>query len=272
VNLRPTVMSITAIVLAALPLQAQEIAYEGGMAVTTGSYFYATRTTSWTIATGITYTTGPLVLRATAPVYVQNSSLFRGFGAGMMPSGGMASGGGVGNGMSDGGGMMGGASSTTDFHAAVGDPTVQAAWRALSGGPTALTVGAGVKVPATEPTNYGTGKWDVGGTLTLTQRAGAGMLFGLDLSYWHLGDLPAFDFRDPVAATVSAGKVFADTWGVSLLVTGGTSVLPGHRGPVSVGAALAQLGNGRLWGLFASLGLTETAPDLSIGATWRIGL
>jgi hypothetical protein len=249
-----------------LPLRAQGIAYEGGIAVTTGNYFYTTRTTSWTIATGLAYSPGRFTFRAALPVYVQNSSLVRGAGAGMMPSGGVM-GGGAGGG---GGGMMGGA--TAHFRAAAGDPTIQAGWRAVNGLRTTVTVNAAAKIPASDTTDYGTGKWDVGGTVSFTRHAAASVLFGLDLSYWHLGDPPTLDFRDPVIATVTASDVFANSWGASIFVTGGTSALRNYDAPVAVGATITRLHPGTVWGLTATVGFTETVPDFSIGATWRMGL
>jgi len=166
--------------------------------------------------------------------------------------------------------MMGGGA-TTHFRAAAGDPTVQAGWRAVNGARTAVTLSAAAKIPATDTTDYGAGQWDVGGALALTRHAGATVFFGLDVSYWHLGDPPTLDFRDPVTATASASDVLANTWGASLFVTGGTSALRGYAGPVSLGATLTRLDRGNLWGLTATVGFTETVPDFSIGATWRIG-
>ncbi|MBI4501824.1 MAG: hypothetical protein HY700_11755, partial [Gemmatimonadetes bacterium] len=102
-NLRGAALPMTMMLLAGAlaPLRAQGVAYEGGISVATGRYFYTTRTTSWTISSGIAYTPGRLIFRAAVPVYVQNSSLIRGAGSGMML-------GGAGGGSGGGGGMMGG--------------------------------------------------------------------------------------------------------------------------------------------------------------------
>lgn len=259
-----------ALLFGLLPLESlagQQVAYEGGISLTTGTYFYTTRTTSWIVSTGLAYSPGRFMFRAGLPVYVQNSSLVRGSGAGMMPSGGARGGdGGMG-----GGGMMGGVGAA-EFRAAAGDPVVQAGWRAVVGARTGVTLSAAAKVPLTDTTDYGTGEWDVGATLSLSRHAGATVLFGLDVAYWHLGDLPTLDFRDPVTATASAADVFGNTWGASLFVTGGTSALRGYDAPIALGATLTRLGQGNLWGLTATVGFTETVPDLSIGASWRIGL
>jgi hypothetical protein len=80
---RAAILAVAIPLAPLVPLRAQGIAYEGGIAVTTGKYFYTTRTTSWTIATGLAYRRGRFTFRATLPVYVQNSSLVRGSGAGM---------------------------------------------------------------------------------------------------------------------------------------------------------------------------------------------
>ena len=254
------------------PLAAQGVAYEGSVSVATGSYIFTTRTTSVTFATGIAYTTGRLTFRAGLPLFVQNTSLLAGSGAGMMPSGG-GSGGNVGGGM--GGGMMGGGSGTSMSHyrAAAGDPSVQVGWRLVDRARFGVTVSAAAKIPVTDTTAYGTGKWDLGGTLSLTQRPPGLLFLGLDVSYWHLGDLPQLDFRDPVLGTATVSRLFPTKWAGSLFVTGGTTALRGFQPPVSVGAGVTHFGGrGMLWGITASAGLTETAPQFSVGASWRVGL
>lgn len=261
--------ALLAAVIPLAPGRAQAVAYEGAISLASGSYFYATRTTTWTIATGLAYSSGRLTVRAAFPLYVQNSSLVRGSGAGMMPSGGVSGGGGGGGGGGMGG-MMGG--TATSFRAAAGDPTVQATWRAADGARGGVTFGAAAKIPATDTTDYGTGEWDVGGTLSLARRAGTATLVGLDVSYWHLGDPATIDFRDPLIATASVSRVFRDGWGGSLFFTGGTSALRGYDAPLSLGATLTRLSGGAFWGLTAAVGFTETVPAVTVGAGWRVGL
>jgi len=238
----------------------------------TGSYIFTTRTTGLTIATGIAYTAGRLTLRAGLPVFVQNTSLLAGSGAGMMPSGG-GSGGNVGSGGM--GGMMGGGSGTgmAHYRAAAGDPTVQVGWRLVDRAGTGVTLNAAAKIPVTDTTAYGTGEWDLGGTLSLTHRPPGQLFFGLDVAYWHLGDLAQLDFLDPILGTATVGRLFPTTWAGSVFVTGGTAALRGYQPPVSVGVGVTHLGRRNLlWGVTAAIGLTETAPQFSIGASWRVGL
>jgi len=170
--------------------------------------------------------------------------------------------------------MMGGGSGTSPVHyrAEPGDPSVQVGWRLVDRARTSVTVNAAVKIPATDTTAYGTGQWDWGATLSLTRRPARNVFLGLDVSYWHLGDLPQLDLRDPVLATATVSRLFT-TWAGSLLVTGGTGVLRGYEPPVSVGVGVTHLGvGGSLWGVTAAVGLTETAPEVSLGASWRVGL
>ncbi len=250
-------------------LGAQGVAYEGGVSLATGRYIFTTRTTSVTIATGFAYTAGRLTLRAGLPVFVQNTSLLAGSGAGMMPSGG-GSGGSVG-----GGGMMGGGSGTgmAHYRTAAGDPSVQVGWRLVDRARTGVTLSAAAKIPVTDTTTYGTGRWDWGATLSLSHRPPGELFFGLDLSYWHLGDLPQLNFRDPILGTATASRFFPTSWAGSLFASAGTAALPGYQPPVSVGAGVTHFSRRHLaWGVTAAIGLTETAPQFAIGASWRIGL
>jgi hypothetical protein len=267
--------------LLALPLgsaQGQSLAYEGGVSFGSGNYIFTTRTTSWTLASGVALATGPFTWRVGFPVYLQNTSLVTGSGVGMMPSGG-GSGSGV---VAGGGGMMGSggsgmdrltppSSAVTGYRVAPGDPTVHVAWRALRGARTGVTVGAGVKIPATDTASYGTGAWDVGATLSLVRHVGGAGFLGLDLSYWHLGDLPDLDFHDPVIGTLSANRLFGASWGGSVFVTAGSAALPGYDAPLMVGASLTRLGDTRSWGLMGAVGLTDTVPEFTVGVTWRVG-
>lgn len=278
---RRVVAVLVGVVLPLPALAAQQLAYEGGLSFASGNYIFSARTSSWSVASGLSLTAGRVVLRAGLPVYIQNTSLVTGSGVGMMPSGGPTSSGMVSDSGRNGGMMSrGGASrprlpvpstALTGYRAAAGDPLVQIAWQAVAGGRTSVTIGAAAKIPATDTSAYGTGEWDAGASVSLTRRAGATRLVGVDLAYWHLGDLPQLDFRDPLVATATASQVFAGTWGVSVFVTGSSGALRGYDAPVSVGAGVSRLG-GTLWGLTATVGLTETVPDFSIAASWRIGL
>lgn len=264
--------------LAPAPVGAQGLAYEGGLGVATGEYIFTARTTAWTVSSGLSVRAGRFTLRATAPLFLQNTTLLTGSGAGMMPSGGPSSG------MvqdSGSGGMMGGgggrhrlsmpASAVTGYRLAIGDPAVQLAWHILDDA-TALTASVAAKVPLTDTTAFGTGAWDVGGTVSFTRHFGAADFVGVDVAYWRLGDLPELDFRNPLLGTVSAGRAVGAGWAASVFVSGGTAALRGYAAPVSLGLTTARLATPAMWGVTAAIGLTETTPDVAVSLNWRVRL
>ncbi len=57
-----------------------------------------------------------------------------------------------------------------------------------------------------------------------------------------------------------------------LLVSGGTAVLEGFDPPLTVAAGLTRSLGAQSWSVLAGLGLTETAPDLTLGAAWSVRL
>ncbi len=274
-------MRWAALLIALVPAvgAAQTLAYEGGLSVATGTYIFTARTTSWTLSNGLSVRAGPFTLRAAAPLFVQNTTLVTGSGAGIMPSGGPSSGM-VQDSGTGGGGMMGGggrhrltmpSSAVTGYRVVFGDPAVHLAWHVLEGA-TALTPGVAAKVPLTDTTAFGTGAWDVGGTLAFTRHIGTAGFVGLDVAYWHLGDMPALDFRDVVLGTATAGRAVSAKWAGSIFVSGGTAALRGYDAPASVGFTLARLGKPALWGVTGAVGLTQTVPQVAVTLTGRVRL
>jgi hypothetical protein len=256
-----------------LPLAAQSLAYEGGLSVTTGRYFFDTRTTSVALSTGLALTAGRLTFRVGVPVLTQNTELVTTSGFGGMPTGGpisgMVSDSGRRGGRRGGGGMSVPSFAAPGYAVALGDPIALLTAQVVDARRTGVTLGVGVKAPVADTTSYGTGQWDAGVSLGLTLHPTLRTLVSLDASYWHLGDLPALDFRDPVFGTLSVGRVFAG-WGASLGVSGGSSALPGYAAPVSVSAAFHRLSAATLWGVTATVGLTETVPEVAVSASWRV--
>ena len=276
----------------ALPLAAQSLHYEGGLSVATGRYIFAERTTSWSLATGLALGSGPVTVRMTWPVYLQNSTLISISGpAGSMPTGGSSSGAvadsgaarkGREDGQGGGGQRMGisasraevevPGSAVTDYALAVGDPTAQLTWRALDGRSTAAWVSLQAKAPVADTATFGTGQWDVGGAIGVSRRLGTRAMAGLEVAYWHLGDLEALDFSDPVYGTATLTYLGASGWGGGLSLTGGTAALEGYDGAAWVGLHLSRSAGAASWGLTGSIGLTETTPDLTLGLSWRVPL
>ena len=277
---------------------AQTLRYEGGAGAATGKYFFAERTTSFSLSTGFALDIGRLKLRASLPVWLPNTSLVTTTVAGSIPTGGPYGQGAVrdsgearrrrqsgnGQGPGSGQGRAPGSplpslqvvpvsdSAVTGYQAAVGDLFLSTSARLLTGSRVSLTAGVSAKAPIADTATIGTGRWDAGVSLSVSVLAGRRLLIGADVSYWHLGDLPDLPFDDPVTGMVSLGASLGSGWGAIASLAGGSSALPGFDPPVTVGGAISHLGARTGWGVHAALGLTETAPDVSVGLTWTVRL
>ncbi len=271
---------------------AQRPHYEGSLSATTGRYIFADRTTSVTLSNGLAWSAGPFTVRGSVPVWLQNTTLISATPAGSIPSGG----GGRNSeavrdsslarrrrGADGAGGSPTGSevsalavapvttATADEFRVAVGDPVVNGIVRA-SGGAVSVSAGLGIKIPVTDTARFGTGRWDFGGSASVSVRADRRTVVALDASYWHLGDLPELDFRDPVAATASVVRLVGSTWGVALNGSAASSPIAGFPGPASLGGAVSRFTREGIWTVTVSAGLAETSPDLGIGVSWRIRL
>jgi hypothetical protein len=271
-------------------LAAQGLYYEGGLSVATGRYIFADRTTSWSLTTGVALGGPRLTWRVAWPVYLQNTTLISLAGpGGTVPTGGSASGAvadsgaarkGRGDGRDGGAPMMRvastrqivetPASAVTGYQIAVGDPTAQVTWRALDGASTALSASVVVKVPVADTATFGTGEWDVGGTVGASQRLAARTFVGLDAAYWHLGDLETLAFRDVVSGTASLVYLSPSGWGGGVGVSAATASMDGYDGGAWVSAHLSHVAGSGSWSVHGGVGLTETTPDLTLGLAWRV--
>lgn len=270
------------------PLAAQGLLYEGGLSVSTGTYIFAPRTTSGVVATGIALGNSRITVRASMPVYFQNTTLISLSGpGGRLPTGGSSSGavadsGAARKGRGSGGDRVGlmlaaagvdvPSSAATGYDAAVGDPTMQVTWRAIDAGGTSVSASALAKAPVADTTTFGTGAWDFGIAMGIARWLGRSLVVGLDATYWRLGDMPTLAFRDPVSGSASVTYYGSPTWGAGLSASGSTSAMDGYDGPAWIGAHLVHGSGPRRWGVNAAVGLSETAPDVSVGLTWSVRL
>jgi hypothetical protein len=288
---------------------AAQVTYEGSLSGSTGKYLFTERTTSLALTSGLSFRTGRLTLRASLPVWYQNTTLVTSSGAGTVPTGGpygqetvrdsgqarhqqgKGGSGGSGNGQGPGGpgGPGGGANpvvvpspsfataaipapdqALTGYKFRLADPMASASVRLVDGGRVNLSLGGTVKVPLADTATIGTGKWDVGGHASVSVRVGSRWTVGLDGSYWHLGDLDSLDLKDPVLGAASVGALIGDQWAGLVSVSASSSMLLGFDPPVLVTAALSRLGTPGSWGINLGMGLTETAPDFIAGLTWWV--
>jgi len=259
------------------PLAAQRVRLEGGLSVASGSYVFEPRTTTWALATGLALESGRLTVRASLPLYLQNTSLVSGSGIGRIPTGGSSSHAVDQDGR--GGGSHGShtpvevpGSAVTGYEAAVGDPVIGLGWRVLNAPRTLVTLGAAIKAPVADTSTFGTGEWDAGARVSASRFLGRRGFVGVDLAYWRLGDMQDLDLRDPVSGMLTLGYFGEGGWGGSVVGSAATSVVEGFDGPVSVGAALTRVASGTSWSLLALAGVTETAADLAVGLSWSLRL
>lgn len=269
------------------PLPAQTLHYEGSAGLTTGTYIFTTRTSSWSIGTGAALGVGPLTFRASLPMFYQNTSLVAVAGPGYVPTGG-SSGSAVSRGSSRRASLAAPlfdqaaeaqteplatpTSAVTGYRWAAGDPFVGVTAMAPRLGPVGLIVGVTAKVPVTDTASAGTGAWDVGGSISLVAALGPRVLLGADAGYWFMGDAPTLVLENPVVFGGTVSVLAGGRWGLSAGVSGATATIAGY-GPsvVAVVSALRLTGAGSV-GISATAGLTETAPDVGVMLTWRVGL
>lgn len=305
-----TVVVVSGLLLAAQTAAAQ-VTYEGSLSGSTGSYIFTERTTSLVFTNGLSFRSGRLTLRASLPLWYQNTTLVTSAGTGTIPTGGPygqetvrdsgqarhqhGEGGsdGSGNGKGPGGGQgpggPGGANplvapapafatgtipapeeALTGYRFILADPMATATFKVVQGARLTFSLGGTVKFPVADTATIGTGQWDFGGQASVSVLAGDRWTIGLDGSYWHLGDLDSLDLEDPIMGSLSVGALLGDKWGAMVSVSAGTATILGFDPPVTVMAALSRLGTPGSWGINVGAGLTETAPDFTMGATWWI--
>lgn len=276
------------------PLEAQTLDYEGSAGLATGSYIFTTRTSSWHVSTGLSLGAGPVTLRATLPVFYQNSTLVATTGAGLVPTGG-SSGGAVADSSARRSGTTSRrlsvvspvalssvsgpasdpvavpASAVGDYQWATGDPVVGLTVAALRSGRLGLMLGASAKIPVTDTATFGTGAWDFGGTVSSSLSLGRSVFVALDLGYWAMGDTPTLDLENPLLAGATLSYLSLSGWSVSAGVSGSTAVIAGFGESISATLGVLHAGHGGLGALFAA-GLTQTAPDFAFALSWRLGL
>lgn len=281
-------------VMAGAPLEAQTLHYEGSAGLATGTYIFTTRTSSWHVATGFALGAGPVTLRATLPVFYQNSTLVATTGTGLVPTGGSS-----GSVVADSSARRSGdgsrrtpvtgvvAWSTTAglvgdpvevpagaggaYQWAAGDPVVTATVAALQRGRVGILLGAAAKIPLADTASFGTGAWDFGGTLSSSLMLGGRVLAGVDLGYWVMGDPPDLALENPLLVGATLSYLTPRGWSLSVGMSGGTPVIAGFANSLSATVGILKPGRPGL-GLLVAAGFTETAPDFSFALSWRLGL
>jgi hypothetical protein len=256
-----------------------DLAYHGGLSVLSGYYLFEEPTTTWVLDTGASARMGRVTLQATLPIVRQNTQLVTGTGVGPVPSGGPMAGAVADSGkgrhgaqaLSSGGGIPVTEEAVPGYETHLGDPTLRADFDAITGGSARVSVGGVVKAPVASVSEFGTGEWDFGADLRTSARVAEGWLLLCGASFWLLGDMPDYDFRNPVGGSLELARRTGG-WMVSIYGYASTPTLHGYDAPVSIGLGFVRLRVSGSWGVRTSVGLTETAPDVTAGVTWSLPL
>jgi hypothetical protein len=252
----------------------QELAYTGGIQFATGRYLFETRTNSAYVLSGLDLSAGPVRLGASIPVVVQSTPWIT-YGPVPLPSGGQQAGEVTrqsGRGQRR---IVLPIATVNGTHAGLGDPLLRADVELArdSGGRPSIRVGASAKAPlASIDDGFGTGEWDYGAGLTLSKQFGPHTLSG-DVAFWRFGDLDDLALEDAWAYGLSYGRRLAGgRWSLLASGSGYTTIIPGEDPPVQVGVGIGRIFSSRraVTGT-VSVGVTDTAPDVSVGFGWRVG-
>ena len=269
----------------ALPMAAQTLRYEGNAGLSNGTYTLATPTTTFGFSNGLALEIGALSFRVTVPTYLQNPltiepALPADTAAGVTDGGQQAE--------RDSSAGRGEPAVTPTMSAAdplgaadlapvgrrlyVGDPIGQVGVRVMPSNGASLMLRVSAKAPVTDSVNFGTGRWDVGFGLSLSQRLGGMTFAAVDVSYWLLGDPVTLTLQNPLVASASVSGLFGGRWGWLVSATGGQSTVEGFPAFYSVGGGGALLGQVMTLNVNAMVGLSETAADFAVGVGWSLRL
>jgi len=183
-----------------------------------------------------------------------------------------------GHGGSGGDGRMGGMgralstdTSVDEYRVRAGDPYVTGTVRLFRDRATTVNGGASVKAPVADAGDVGTGEWDAGALLNVSRHVMGPWFVALSGAWWKLGDPDSLDLRDPVLGTLMLSRI-GEEGGVGLSLAAATATIAGFDPPVSCGALVTR----ELWGgnagLSATIGLTDSAADFSVGMSWGVKL
>jgi len=168
-------------------------------------------------------------------------------------------------------GETGAAAATTT---GVADPLLRLDVRVWNHRARALQVGAAaaVKLPVVDAaTGRGTGEADYAVGASAFTAAGR-TSFLADVLYWQYGDPDGVDFANTWSYSFGAARIIG-RGRVSALgsISGFSSGIAGEPAPVSLNIGfLSLVGRGQSLAVSASVGLTDSASDFSVGTSWRI--
>lgn len=274
---------------AAAPAGGQTVSYSGSAQYATGTYIFADRTHSVYVTNGLDLSHGRLQAAVSLPLIYQTSPWVSYSVVGSVPSGGPQHGavGGSGPGAESGGSGTGRRrgrapivlpDTATYADVGIGDPSlrVDVTLRPADRTGPRVRLAAGLKAPLADvDRGFGTGAWDGGLGVAVSQRLGRWLLLG-DAMHWWLGDMDELVLDNAVAYSVSVGRALHDGQiGLLASVAGYAAAIVDDVDPPLQGALGISYGFGAgRYGLTASasIGLTAPTPDLALAVGWRATL
>ncbi|NIT61273.1 MAG: hypothetical protein GWN00_35235 [Aliifodinibius sp.] len=264
-------------------VSAQTIRYNGSIQYATGSYYFTERTSSFYFNNGISISGNSSSISLSIPFITQNTPWLSNVGTGILPTGGPKNGM-VGSNNSSGSKRRGnrkidlGMSDTLSYtEANFGDPSLSVSIEVLSTKDQRTTISAsgGIKFPlANAQKGFGTGEWDWGGGLSWSQYISSKIMLLTSGMFWKLGDMTDLDFNDIITYSAAIGKSFREgKWMGIISFSGITQIIDNVDPPLSVGTGInLQTSDKVSLNSNFTIGLTESASDVSIGVGWNLKL
>jgi hypothetical protein len=162
--------------------------------------------------------------------------------------------------------------SVTGYELRAGDPTVAFSASAYQGSRAGLLLGLFAKIPVRDTASMGTGAWDMGVSASFSLNLGAMTMLGLSGGYTYMGDPPGLTLQNSIMLSTTISHLTRGGWGLSASVMGASPVIAGFSSSVSLNLGVLRLRSRGGMGVNAGIGLTETAPDFTVGLTWHLGL
>lgn len=284
-------------------VQAQGVSYSGSLQYATGSYFFEETTESISFLNGFGWSGETFSVSFSVPFIYQNSPWISYGAAGYIPTGGpqhkavrdsSRKGRGDGNGNGDGRRNMMNSVNEGNYYiqesqediplpdtssysqSSLGDPSIYANFKLYTSEAKSTTIrlNSGLKLPFADPNSgFGTGEWDFGLGLSVSQRIQKFFLIA-DAMKWWFGDLPDLELKDPLAYSFGVGRSLAGgDWLINASLTGYTEIIEDFDPPINLGFGLGYFVSDRVsLNSTISFGLSESSSDYSVGLGWNIKL
>lgn len=263
---------------------AQTIRWQGSTSYSSGTYYFTETTGSFYVSNGLSMEFGRITGSFSVPYVVQSTPWVSYAAAGNLPTGGTQSVEVQRSGMGSGSGGQGGRkqtvmlTDTTSYsRASFSDPSVSLSANLLNrySSRTSVYLNAQLKMPLSDPASgYGTGAWDGGAGLSMSQGFGASFMIFTDLMYWWMGDMEELPLNNGLSYGIGIGKLFtAAGWTASLALNGFTEIIDGVDPPLTLSAgAGVRLSEKASLNFNAGTGLSESSSDITVGFGWFVRL